>query len=367
MIHQFHSHAKLNLFLKVLGKTNSGFHEISSLILPLKFADKITIESGSSSTDKLKINASLSKDLKFHLLGNSEEFRELLESESSLLNAASKSFFVMSEKLKVSSEFDSLLSNNLVFDLVKNIPPEAGLGGGSSNAAWVLEALNIKFGNYLTKSDLLSLAQDIGSDVSAQLFGKACYVQGRGEDVTEIKFDSDSLKFIDKLGVLLIKPPFGSPTKKAFEDLNAKTLNTVEELKTVRQKTKLSKLNFLNCSNEDLINKKKLKISTKLFFKSIENDFDLKFKLSNDNHKDLEDDPVSSDQLYGFVDKSLKILQNSNKLRNNFFHLLAGSGSTRAVIFEDKAELKLFADHVREKLPSSFLIVETGFETDRFD
>lgn len=95
--------------------------------------------------------------------------------------------------------------------LEKRIPHGAGLGGGSSNAATVLEALNRLTGDPMDQAQLRSLAAGLGSDVPFFLHHCACDATGRGEIVTPVP------DFRWKLPLVLIKPPFGIPTPWAYQ------------------------------------------------------------------------------------------------------------------------------------------------------
>jgi 4-diphosphocytidyl-2-C-methyl-D-erythritol kinase len=95
--------------------------------------------------------------------------------------------------------------------LEKRIPHGAGLGGGSSNAATVLQALNRLSGNVLTAAQLHEIAASLGSDVPFFLHGRACDASGRGEVLEPV---SD---FPWRLSLVLIKPPFGIATPWAYQ------------------------------------------------------------------------------------------------------------------------------------------------------
>lgn len=99
---------------------------------------------------------------------------------------------------------------HLAIHLEKHIPHGAGLGGGSSDAAVTLLALNRLFRTELPQETLLSLAADLGSDVPFFIHGGAAMARGRGERI-------DPVEFAHRLPILLIKPPFGVPTPWAYE------------------------------------------------------------------------------------------------------------------------------------------------------
>ena len=171
--------AKVNLSLRVLRRRHDGFHEIESLIVPVSIADRLEIE---------------------HSAKGALEFMcsdpELPVDERNLVVRAARLFC---EKFGVEP--------HLRIRLHKEIPHGAGLGGGSSDAAATLLALDQLFG---THAPLDELAAQLGSDVPFFLQHSAAIVHGRGEVVTPTDFPHT-------LPVLLIKPPFGVPTSWAYQ------------------------------------------------------------------------------------------------------------------------------------------------------
>ena len=164
--------AKINLSLKILGRRDDGFHEIETLISPISLADKIDIEAQSRWID----------------------FRcddpTVPSGDENLVVRSAKAFF---EKTKI--------TGGVGIKLQKHIPHGAGLGGGSSDAASVLVALNKLFETKLSGEELAKLGSTIGSDVSFFLFESAAVCKGRGEIVSPTKLKK-------KLSILLLKPAF---------------------------------------------------------------------------------------------------------------------------------------------------------------
>ena len=98
--------------------------------------------------------------------------------------------------------------------LDKQIPTEAGLGGGSADAAAALAGLNRVWSGRRSRRDLLRLAADLGSDVPFFLHGGTALGAGRGEELYP-------LEDARRLGVVVIKPSFGVPTADAYRWLDA--------------------------------------------------------------------------------------------------------------------------------------------------
>ncbi len=175
--------AKINLFLKVLRRRPDGFHEIETFISPISLCDQIKI-------DKNKRGEGIS-------------FRcddpSVPQGDENLAVRAAKAFFAATQTRPAVS-----------IVLEKKIPHGAGLGGGSSDAAAVLLALNELFATKLSREKLAKLGSTIGSDVPFFIFESAAMCTGRGEIVTP-------RKLTERLAILLVKPDFGVSTSWAYK------------------------------------------------------------------------------------------------------------------------------------------------------
>jgi 4-diphosphocytidyl-2-C-methyl-D-erythritol kinase len=168
--------AKINLLLEVVGKRDDGYHEIRSLVQTISLCDVISLEPadvislecsepGLQTSDNLAIRAA-----------------ELLRQVSGCQKGA---------RIK----------------LQKRIPWGAGLGGGSSDAAATLVALNRLWELKLTTADLVELAAGLGSDVPLFIHGGAASIEGRGEKVTPLPVSMPSW-------FILLIPPLPKMTNK---------------------------------------------------------------------------------------------------------------------------------------------------------
>jgi 4-diphosphocytidyl-2-C-methyl-D-erythritol kinase len=173
--------AKINLSLKILGRRNDGFHELDTLIAPISLYDEIGIEKRPE------------KGIKFRC-----DDPSVPQGDDNLAVRAAKAFF---ETTKI----DPAVS----VELKKKIPQSAGLGGGSSDAASVLLALNKLFDAKLSRETLAEMAGPIGSDVPFFIFQSAALCKGRGEMVVPIKLQK-------QFSVLLLKPAFVVSTAWAY-------------------------------------------------------------------------------------------------------------------------------------------------------
>jgi 4-diphosphocytidyl-2-C-methyl-D-erythritol kinase len=174
--------AKINLSLRVLGLRSDGFHEIETFIAPISLCDEIKIEQRSGK-----------QQIAFRC-----DDPSVPKGEDNIVVRAANVFF---EQTKVSSGVSIMLK--------KRIPHGAGLGGGSSDAASTLLALNELFETNLPREALAKMAEIIGSDVPFFIFQSAAVCKGRGELVRPT-----SLR--EQLSLLLLKPNFSVPTPWAY-------------------------------------------------------------------------------------------------------------------------------------------------------
>jgi 4-diphosphocytidyl-2-C-methyl-D-erythritol kinase len=172
--------AKINLSLKIFGRRDDGFHEIETLIAPISLDDQIEIEKQTRWIDVECDDPSLPRG------------------EENLVVRAVKAFFEA-----VSAP------GGVRIRLQKKIPHGAGLGGGSSDAAATLIALNRLFQSNLTRDDLAKLGSNIGSDVPCFILESAAMCRGRGERVSPVKLSGS-------LPLLLLKPGFGVSSAWAY-------------------------------------------------------------------------------------------------------------------------------------------------------
>jgi 4-diphosphocytidyl-2-C-methyl-D-erythritol kinase len=174
--------AKINLSLKILGRRDDDFHEIETLIVPISLCDEINIDKDDA------------KD--------GIEFRcddpSMPQGDDNLAVRAAKTFLE-----------EARLKSGVAIELKKKIPHGAGLGGGSSDAATTLLALNGLFETKLSAEALAKMGETIGSDVPFFIFESAAICRGRGELVAPMKLP-------EQLSILLLKPAFAVATEWAY-------------------------------------------------------------------------------------------------------------------------------------------------------
>ena len=149
------AYAKVNFTLEVLGVRPDGYHDLRSVVVPISLADEVTLEPADEVTLNLKT-------------------LNTLKAEDNLAVRAARLMQRVSGR-----------NEGVEITLEKRIPVGGGLGGGSADAAAVLNGLNEMWGLGIPRKDLASLGAEIGSDVPALVLGGPVLMEGRGEQVTE--------------------------------------------------------------------------------------------------------------------------------------------------------------------------------------
>lgn len=224
MLHHVLSPAKINLFLKVLKKREDGYHDILTVMQPVSLYDEILLEVGDGRGIFIECdNKSVPSD------------------ETNLVYRAAKAFFEATG-----------INRHLFIKIKKNIPVAAGLGGGSSNAATVLRALNEITSQNISTDNLIKIGAGIGSDVPFFIAGKSSIARGRGELLEPVD--------LPKFWYILVNPGVPLSTQWVYQTLDktgglVKTKPVFSVLSKVKDKisyfVKGRNLN-LTKSNEDI-------------------------------------------------------------------------------------------------------------------
>ena len=176
------SNAKINLNLVVTGIDDKGYHLLYSVMAPVSLYDEIDIE--------------IIKEEKIIIECNKKDV------PTDERNIITKCINELKKERKINCGFR--------INLVKKIPSQAGLGGGSSNGATVLKAINEMLNLRLSKEELSTIGAKVGADIPFFIHNKMSLVEGIGDRITPL-FNE---KF--KPYILLIKPAVGIDTKQAF-------------------------------------------------------------------------------------------------------------------------------------------------------
>ena len=174
--------AKVNLHLRILGRRPDGFHEIETLMAPLTLADDVSVEITEGGSE-VEVTCDLPE----------------VPTGSDNLAAAAVRKFARATGRTFSARIH----------IEKRIPMGAGLGGGSSDAASVLIALDKLFETRLGIAGLEELAAPLGSDVPFFIRGVPALCRGRGERI-------EPHPLPERLPLLLLKPEFGVETPWAY-------------------------------------------------------------------------------------------------------------------------------------------------------
>lgn len=180
------SPCKVNLLLNILSRRPDGFHELETVMQPVRLCDEIAFERTGNSIELSCSDQSLPVD-----------------SRNLVFRAAEK--FFAAAKIPV----------GVKIHLEKKIPLAAGLGGGSGNAATTLIALNELWGNPLAPEKLSEIAASLGSDIPFFLQDKPALATGRGEKIQPL----ENFPALADKAFLLIHPGFGISTPWAYQNL----------------------------------------------------------------------------------------------------------------------------------------------------
>ena len=169
--------AKINLALDVVERMDNGYHSLDMIMAPISICDEIEIEIGIC--DEVTC-----------------EGLKLPEK-----NTVSKMVQVLKELYH--------LSSNYKISIKKHIPAQAGLGGGSADAAAVCKAILQMEGIEETEENLYEITKQVGADVPFCIHDKWARVKGIGEKITPIESDW-------QFNIIVVKPDFGISTANAF-------------------------------------------------------------------------------------------------------------------------------------------------------
>ncbi len=268
--------AKINLTLNVLNKRPDNYHNIESVFQKISLYDELFVEK--NTLDKFELSCNI-KDL---------------ESESNIL-------FKTYNKLKA----DYPTISGVSVKLIKNIPMQAGLGGGSTNCAGFIQGMNILFNLNMSKEKMIEIGKSLGADVVPCMFNTV-KSEGIGDIITPFK---SNLKYY----ILIAKPNFTCNTKLMYEKLD-NTENLKQEYYT-----------------NEVIN-----------------------ILKTGETKELKN------KLYNVFENALEQKESLDNIKNDFINsgaieaLLSGSGSCIYGIYSNKEEIKKAYKFMKNKYNYNF-------------
>lgn len=173
---------KLNLSLDILGRRPDGYHELRMVMISVDLSDTVTLETGTGNPLSVRTNLSF-----------------LPNNEKNLAAQAALRF----------QETSGRDAGGIAIAVEKRIPVCAGMGGGSSDAAAVLRALNDILNAGYSPLALAKLGEQVGSDVPYCVLGSTALAEGRGELLTP-------LPSLPRCAAVVCKPPFSISTPELF-------------------------------------------------------------------------------------------------------------------------------------------------------
>jgi 4-diphosphocytidyl-2-C-methyl-D-erythritol kinase len=191
--------SKINIGLNIISKRNDGFHNIETILYPLSLCDILEVRPKQIGNTSLEVS------------------NMIIEDE----NLCLKAYNLLKKNYPYLPEVS--------IHLIKNIPSQAGLGGGSSDAAFTLKLLNSECELNLSELELEKFARELGSDCAFFIYNIPCYAYEKGD-----KFYNTTLSLRGKT-ILLVKPNISISTAEAYSEVVAQKteynlLNIVENL-----------------------------------------------------------------------------------------------------------------------------------------
>lgn len=177
------AYAKINLCLDVTGEREDGYHELNMIMVPVNFYDVLEMEPASETT--IRLNRS-------YLPVNEK-------------NTVIKAIRTMQKMYGFDQEFACTLQ--------KHIPTQAGLAGGSADAAAAIRMIDRYMGLDLSREELIKVGTAVGADVPFCIFNKPAFVSGIGDRLETFECNTD-------FDLLLVKPRRGVSTKTAFTEMD---------------------------------------------------------------------------------------------------------------------------------------------------
>lgn len=184
------AYAKVNLALDILGRRENGYHDVKMVMQNLDIYDELEFELEAVQGDEYSI---------------------IIEADNPEIPTDGRNLIYKAAKL-LFEEFN--IRKKLTVKLIKNIPVEAGMAGGSTDAAATLHAVNELAGLGLTTEQLMSYGVKLGADVPFCVLGRTALSEGIGELLTEIPSLSECV-------VAVAKPPFGVSTKQVYTEFDS--------------------------------------------------------------------------------------------------------------------------------------------------
>lgn len=196
-----HAPAKVNLFLELLGKRSDGYHELETLMTSVSLYDTLTFTEDASDEIRLQVYPNLRN-------------ADRTGFDSAIPDSGADNLVV---RAALALRQHTGISRGARIRLWKRIPVAAGLAGGSSDAAATLMALNRLWQLHLSRSELMEIGSQLGSDIPFFLGESATAIcRGRGERVEPLNIPLG-------LHLVIVRPPEGLSTAAVFQQCRPAT------------------------------------------------------------------------------------------------------------------------------------------------
>lgn len=187
------AYAKVNLALDVLRRREDGYHDVKMIMQNLDIYDELEFQVLARDTEDVRITLTVNKE------GIPTDERNLVYKAIALLFEAHN------------------IKSHISVNLIKNIPAEAGMAGGSTDCAAALKAVNTLYELGLSTDELMGYGVKLGADVPYCVLAKTAISEGIGEILTPIKG-------LPPVHILVAKPPVNVSTKEIYTNLKANEL-----------------------------------------------------------------------------------------------------------------------------------------------
>ena len=283
------AYAKINIGLDVTGQREDGYHLVRMVMQSIGLSDTVTIEKRDGEEVCLTIAAG----------EDGPDISTLPTDDGNLCVRAAKALLE-----------DARIQEGLAIHLVKRIPSEAGLGGGSADAAAVLRGVNQVFHLGYTKERLVEIGLRLGADIPFCIYGGTMLAEGIGEVLTPIEPP------LRDVYLLLIKPGYGESTGGIYTALDALADPMHPDIDTMAEAIRQGDLYRLGCTMGNILE-------------------EVVFEKSPDLRKIKED-----------ITKA-----------GSLGALMSGSGATVYGVFQEKAKAEQAALAMKEKYNGYFIKV----------
>ncbi len=188
----FKANAKINLSLDVLNRRSDGYHEVSMIMQEIDLSDEIEIEIINEKNSSITLEIAGNSDIPLDERNTAYKAAKLIMDKHSIKESV---------KIKI----------------IKNIPQEAGMAGGSADAAAVIKGINEVFDLNMSIEEMLEIGKKIGADVPYCIMGGTALAEGIGEKLTRLNAFSG-------VDIIIAKPYFGISTQYVYRNLDLNDL-----------------------------------------------------------------------------------------------------------------------------------------------